>query len=85
MKDADGGVVPGATVTATNAATSLVRTTTTGAEGRYVLAGLPPGEYELRVEISGIQAARTARPHRCGVADAIVVNAQLEIGGASRP
>ncbi len=42
VQDSDGGVMPGVTVTATNAATSLVRTTVSNVEGRYVLAGLPP-------------------------------------------
>jgi hypothetical protein len=80
VHDKDGGVIPGATATATNAATSLVRTSTTGAEGRYVLAGLPPGTYELRIEILGFKP-HVRRGLTLSVADSIVVNAELEIGG----
>ena len=80
VQDGSGGVVPGATVTATNAATKLVRATTTGAEGRYVLAGLPPGEYELRTEIPGFKP-HVRRGLGLAVADAVVVNIVLEVGG----
>ncbi len=80
VHDKNGGVIPGATATATNAATSLVRTSTTGAEGRYVLAGLPPGTYELRIEILGFKP-HVRRGLTLSVADSIVVNAELEIGG----
>ncbi len=80
VQDGSGGVVPGATVTATNAATKLVRATTTGAEGRYVLAGLPPGEYELRTEIPGFKP-HVRRGLNLAVADAVVVNIVLEVGG----
>ena len=80
VQDRDGGVIPGATVTVTNAATNLVRTSTTGLEGRYVLAGLPPGEYELRIEISGFKP-HVRRGLTLTVAETVVVNATLEIGG----
>ena len=80
VHDKDGGVIPGATATATNAATSLVRSSATGAEGRYVLAGLPPGTYELRIEILGFKP-HVRRGLILSVADSIVVNAELEIGG----
>ena len=40
--------MPGTTVTVANVATGLSRTNVTSAEGRYVIAGLPPGDYELR-------------------------------------
>ena len=80
VQDGSGGVVPGATVTATNAATKLVRATATGAEGRYVLAGLPPGEYELRTEIPGFKP-HVRRGLNLAVADAVVVNIVLEVGG----
>ncbi len=80
VQDKDGGVMPGVTVTATNAATNLVRTSTTGGEGRYVLAGLPPGTYELRIEISGFKP-HVRRGLTLSVAETVVVDAELEIGG----
>jgi hypothetical protein len=51
--DATGAVLPGATVTATNAATGFTRTAVTGGEGNYVLPLLPPGQYTLIAELDG--------------------------------
>ncbi len=53
--DPSGLVVPGVTVTARSGATGLVRTGVTGPEGRFVIAQLPPGVYEIRAEIAGPQ------------------------------
>jgi hypothetical protein len=79
VQDADGGVMPGVTVIATNAATSLVRTTVTGVEGRYVLAGLPPGEYELRAEMPGF-TPQVRRGLPLTVAETVVANLTLQLG-----
>jgi len=46
-------VVPGATVTLTNAATGFTRTVLTNAAGAYNFAQLPTGTYGMRAEISG--------------------------------
>jgi outer membrane receptor protein involved in Fe transport len=57
VRDGSGAVVGGATVTVRSAATGLVRRASTDAAGRYSLANLPPGEYELRVEMQGFRSA----------------------------
>ncbi len=49
------GVIPGATVTATNEATGLLRTFTSGADGRFVIPTLTPGTYTIAVELQGFQ------------------------------
>jgi hypothetical protein len=54
VKDAQGAVLPGVTVTASSPA--LIggsRTTPTGATGSYQLTGLPPGMYTVMYELSG--------------------------------
>jgi outer membrane receptor protein involved in Fe transport len=51
--DADGAALAGVTVTATNGATGLTRTTRTGADGTYRLPALPIGSYDLRFEREG--------------------------------
>src|ERR1700730_4485670 len=56
VTDAHGGVLPGVTLTARNADTGLTRTTVTEADGKYRLAGLPPGRYDIRTELSGFAA-----------------------------
>jgi hypothetical protein len=53
VSDAQGGVLPGVTVTVRNTETGFTRTVVTEADGRYRLAGLAPGRYDLRVELQG--------------------------------
>src|SRR5918993_1198806 len=53
VSDAQGGVLPGVTVTLRNADTGLSRTIVTEVDGRYRVGGLPPGRYELRAELQG--------------------------------
>ncbi len=56
VRDTQGAVLPGATVTATNPATGRARTTVTNETGIYNLPGLPPGNYTVKVELSGFGA-----------------------------
>lgn len=53
VADDTGGVLPGATVTATQLATNQTRTVVTNEEGRFVFAGLQPGRYSLNCELQG--------------------------------
>ena len=77
--DPSGAVVPGVTVTAKSGATGLLRTAVTGPEGRYVLAQLPPGLYELRVELAGFKPH--VRPDvPLDVAQSLTLNVTLQVG-----
>src|SRR5688500_4465000 len=58
IKDADGGVVPGATVKATATATGTVLTAVSDDTGQYVVRGLPVGPYNVQVELSGFQTVQ---------------------------
>jgi len=51
--DSTGAVVPGVTVTITNAGTNLARTVAADESGRYVAPLLPVGSYNVRVEKAG--------------------------------
>lgn len=53
VTDSQGGVLPGVTLTARSADTGAFRTLVTEADGRYRIAGLPPGAYDVRAELSG--------------------------------
>jgi hypothetical protein len=53
--DASRAVIPGATVTVVQEGTGLTLTTVTGGEGTFSLAQLPPGRYELTVELPGFR------------------------------
>src|SRR5215218_6836757 len=53
ISDAQGGVLPGVSVTTRNVDTGITRSVVTESDGRYRLAALPPGRYEVRAELSG--------------------------------
>jgi len=55
VHDQEAAVVPGASVTLTHATTNQARTLVTGSEGFYAATGLPPGEYQVRVELAGFR------------------------------
>ena len=51
VRDAQGGVLPGATITLRNVESGVVRTATSESNGTYRLPGLPPGRYALTAEL----------------------------------
>src|SRR5205809_8004090 len=53
VTDAQGGLLPGVTITVTNAESGVVRTIVTQTEGRYRLGGIPPGRYNMTAELPG--------------------------------
>lgn len=55
VKDSQGGAIPGASVTATNAGTQYARTATTDGTGQYALRLLPVGNYVLVVAMPGFK------------------------------
>jgi len=55
VKDSTGGVLPGATVTATQVGTQLTRTAVTNEQGYYVLPEIPIGEYQIVAELQGFK------------------------------
>ena len=82
VDDPNRSVLPGVTVTMKNTETSLSRTVTTGPEGRYVIPALPPGTYELRAELASFKP-HVRRGVQLTVAQALVLNITLEVGGLS--
>jgi hypothetical protein len=57
VRDAQGGLVVNAAVTARNKATGLSRTAQSNDEGFYQITNLPPGEYEVTVEAANFSRA----------------------------
>lgn len=74
------GVIPGASVLLTNAATRQTRQTMTNDVGQFVLPNLPPGVYSLSVQVDGfkpyVQSGIEIR-----VSDFHVIDVPLELGG----
>jgi Carboxypeptidase regulatory-like domain len=56
VSDAQGGVLPGASVVVRNQATGVERAALSDADGQYLVASLPPGLYRLEVSLSGFQS-----------------------------
>jgi hypothetical protein len=82
VTDAQKSVIPGATVTVRNNATNVSQTTVTDERGTYRFANMPPGRYEMRVELSGFKTAV--------ISDVVLQvdstarqNATLELGGVT--
>ncbi len=80
VRDSDGGVLPGVTVTLENADTGASRTSVTSAVGEYVFANVQPATYDLRAELSGF-APFASEGLIVGVSAALVVDAALAVGG----
>src|SRR5262245_60504851 len=57
VRDETGAVLPGVMVTIKSASTGTTRTVTTDAGGRYRIAALDPGEYEIRAELQSFKSA----------------------------
>jgi outer membrane receptor protein involved in Fe transport len=79
VKDASGGVLPGATVTATQVGTQLARGTVTNERGYYIIPDIPIGEYDVVAELSGFKRF-VEKGIVVRVNSSVAVNATLEIG-----
>jgi hypothetical protein len=55
IKDSQGGVVPGVTVTATATQTQQTRSTVTDGSGFYTFPNLQPGRYDISAELQGFK------------------------------
>src|SRR5438477_3561807 len=60
VRDVGQAVIPRASVTLTNTATNVVRTTATNESGLYVFPGVFPGPYRISVESPGMQKYEAA-------------------------
>jgi len=62
VRDAQGGVLPGATVTIINSGTNLKRETITDAQGTYNFVNVLAGQYNVRIVMPSFrEAARRSR------------------------
>jgi outer membrane receptor protein involved in Fe transport len=57
VTDAQGQVLPGVTLAVRNADTGVSRTSVSEGDGRYRIAGLPPGRYDVKAELPGFASA----------------------------
>ncbi|HEY7791699.1 MAG TPA: carboxypeptidase-like regulatory domain-containing protein, partial [Vicinamibacterales bacterium] len=77
-KDAQGGVLPGVTVTATSPALIGTQTAITEANGSYLFPQLPSGTYTLKFDLQGFQTF-TRTGIVLGLGDTLTVNAAMQV------
>src|SRR5918994_3496183 len=82
VKDPQGNLVAGATVTVADPARNFTRTQQTNNEGGYVFTAIPPGTYKLDVSAPGFKTA-SASGLEALVDTQTVRDVQLEIGAVS--
>ena len=81
VTDPSGAGIPGAKVTATQAATGFTRTTETSSAGLYSFSSLPVGSYEVSVDANGFKKSKLdAVPLAVGAV--ATVDLRLEVGAA---
>src|SRR5437867_5732909 len=66
ISDASGAVVPGSTVTVTNASTGVLQTVVSGPNGSFEVRYLVPGSYVVQAELSGFRTERRSIELRLG-------------------
>jgi len=79
VTDASGAAVPGGKVVAIETDRNIPHNTSTDAEGRYTLTGLPPGAYTLSVEANGFKKFLQQK-FSLAVQQQATLDVRLEIG-----
>src|SRR5260370_5074967 len=82
LRDVNGAVVSGATVTAKNEATGVTNTQTTTDSGLYSFASLPVGNYTITVEKQGFKTLQKTT-NALEVGTPLTVDMALEVGQVS--
>lgn len=82
VKDPNGNVIAGASVTITDPEKNFTRTQTTNQDGGYVFTAVPPGTYRLEVTATGFKTA-SASGLAALVDTATEKDVQLEVGAVS--
>lgn len=80
VKDASGGVIPGASVIALHEETGVRHTTTTTQSGAFVFPSLPVGPYSVTAELQGFKRA-TSTKNLLSVASDLSMTIVVEPGG----
>ena len=82
VKDQQGNVVAGATITLANADKNFSRTQTSTENGAYIFTSIPPGTYKIEVEAAGFKKVAIADVQAL-VDTTIEVDAALEVGAVT--
>jgi hypothetical protein len=83
VHDATGAVLRQARVAAHNVETGITRTVTSGEDGRFFIAALPVGRYELRAELDRFRPS-VQRDIVLTIGQTRVVDVLMEVGGVDQ-
>ena len=83
VTDPSKAAVADATVTLTDTATNLPRTTTTNEAGRYIFANVTPGTYTVTINKAGFRVAKFTN-QVVNVGSSLTLNVALEVGATSQ-
>ncbi|MGA7188695.1 MAG: TonB-dependent receptor [Candidatus Acidiferrales bacterium] len=83
VTDPSGAVIPGASVSATNEATNLIRETATAGDGTYSVVSLAPGIYNITIAKPGLKTLKFAAV-TLTVDQALTLDAKLELSSAAQ-
>ena len=82
--DAQGGALPGATVTVTEQATTAARTITSDRDGVFRIPALPPGRYSLDITMEGFSPLKVTDVSLAPAEVKSLDKIELKIGQISR-
>ena len=83
ISDPSGSSVPGASLTITNMATGVARSTASNEQGLYTLPTLPPGKYMIAVTREGFKSVQQ-KNLVLQIGDLITLDIRLEVGASSQ-
>src|SRR5438093_3017737 len=78
VTDSQGAILPGVTVTARSPSLQGARTVVTESDGKYSMAALPSGEYELTFELAGFAPFKRSNL-KLLLGQILTVDAQLQV------
>jgi hypothetical protein len=82
VTDSSGAVVPGVTVEARNVDTNLVRTQTTGTDGRFIFLQMPTGPYSVTYALLGF-ATLVHQDITLTVGQSVTLGAEMKVSAVS--
>ncbi len=82
VRDQQGNVISGATVTLTNLEKNFTRTQTTSDDGSYVFSSIPPATYTIEVEAAGFKKTSLSQV-KALVDTSVTADVAMEVGAVS--
>src|SRR5437773_2725473 len=83
VSDATGALIPGVTITATNAQTGIVVTAVSNETGAYQFAALQPGVYKVSADLPGFRT-QIYSAVVLGISQQVRLNFALQVGSVAQ-